>query len=173
MCCIFPVLKSLAWGRQSRCPSWTYKLRGGRKFSIKLSPLSVDLPQRRPLNLIRWPQFMNSQKNPRTHMNKIGTPTPPKTQNTPPPKMRHFMGMGFSCRKNAFFQAPIKNWRSHFRPQTCGQKSIRTRGFFWSSPGCNLWTTLRAAYKQPPFLLFTSSFCTVNLRVLEDRNLLK
>ena len=39
---------------------------------------------------------------------KSALPPPPKTQN-PPPKTRSFMEkMGFSCRKSAFFQAPIK-----------------------------------------------------------------
>ena len=49
----FPVLKPLACGRQSRCLSWTYKLPGGQKFSIKRSPLSVGFPQRRNLNWIK------------------------------------------------------------------------------------------------------------------------
>ena len=56
----FPVLKPLACGRQSRCLGWTYKLPGGQKFSIKLSALSVGFPQRRPLNLIERPQFIDS-----------------------------------------------------------------------------------------------------------------
>ena len=38
-----------------------------------------------------------SQKNPRAHKNKIGTPPPPN---------RNFMDMGFSCRKNAFSRSP-------------------------------------------------------------------
>ena len=42
MYCIFPVLKPLAYGRQSRRQGWTYKLPGGQKFSIKLSPLSLQ-----------------------------------------------------------------------------------------------------------------------------------
>ena len=46
----FPVLKPFARGRQSRCRDWTYKLPRGQKFSIKLSPLSIGFPQRRPLN---------------------------------------------------------------------------------------------------------------------------
>ena len=49
----FPVLKPLACGIQSRCLGWTYKLPGGQKFSIKLSPLSVRFPQTRPLNVIK------------------------------------------------------------------------------------------------------------------------
>ena len=56
----FPVLKPLACGRQSRCLDWTYKLPGGQKFSIKISALSVGFPHRRPLNLIKRPQFINS-----------------------------------------------------------------------------------------------------------------
>ena len=50
-------------------------------------------------------QMCLDQKNPRAHKNKIGTspPPPPKNPNTPPPpKARNFMGMGLSCRKNAF-----------------------------------------------------------------------
>ena len=42
---------------------------------------------------------------------KIKSALPPpkkKKQNTPPPKTRNLMDMAFSCRKNAFFQAPIK-----------------------------------------------------------------
>ena len=49
----FPVLKPLACGRQSRCLGWTYKLPRGQKFSIKLSPLSIGFPKRKPLNLIK------------------------------------------------------------------------------------------------------------------------
>ena len=52
-----------------------------------------------------------NQKNPRAHKNKIGTPPPPKKKkpNTPPPQTEEFYGHGFFfCRKNAFFQAPIK-----------------------------------------------------------------
>ena len=51
-----------------------------------------------------------SQKNPRNHKNKIGTPSPPKPKlpPPPPPKSRNFMIMGFPCRENALFQAPIK-----------------------------------------------------------------
>ena len=56
----FPVLKPLAFGRQSQCLGWIYKLPGGQKFSIKLSPLSVGFPQRRPLNLITRPRIINS-----------------------------------------------------------------------------------------------------------------
>ena len=51
----FPVLKPLTCCRQSRCLGWTYKVPGGQKFSIKLSPLSVGFPQRRPLNLVKDP----------------------------------------------------------------------------------------------------------------------
>ena len=60
MYCIFPVLKPLAYSRQSRCRGWTYKLPGCQKFSIELSALSVGFPQRRPSNLIKRPQFINS-----------------------------------------------------------------------------------------------------------------
>ena len=56
----FPVLKPLACGRQSRCLGGTYKLPRGQKFRIKLSPLSIGFPQRRPLNLIKRPEFINS-----------------------------------------------------------------------------------------------------------------
>ena len=58
----FPVLKPLACSRQSWCLGWTYKTPGGQKFSIKLSPFSVGFPQRRPLNSIKRPQFMNSPR---------------------------------------------------------------------------------------------------------------
>ena len=57
MCCIFSVLKPLAGSRQSRCRGWTYKLPGGQKFNIKLSALCVGFSHRRPLNLIKRPQF--------------------------------------------------------------------------------------------------------------------
>ena len=138
------------WGRQSRRPSWTYKLRGGRKFSIKLSPLSVGFPQRRPLNLIKWPQFINSQQEPRAHKNKIGAPPPPqkkKPKYPPPPKTRHFMGMGFSCRKNAFFQAPIK-LAQPFGP-------LRTlKGFFWSFPRGAIYEPPCVQLINNPFLLY-------------------
>ena len=47
----FPVLKPLISGRQSRLLGWFYKLPGGQNFIFKLSPLSVGIPQRMPLNL--------------------------------------------------------------------------------------------------------------------------
>ena len=56
----FPLLMPLACGRQSRCLGWTYKLPRGQKFSIKLSALSVGFPLRRPLKLIKRPEFTNS-----------------------------------------------------------------------------------------------------------------
>ena len=55
--------------------------------------------------------FCNSQKNPRAHKNKIGSPPPPKKKtpkHPPPPKRGILWAWVFSCRKNAFFQAPIK-----------------------------------------------------------------
>ena len=62
MCCIFPVLKPLTCGRQSRCPGWIYKLPGGQKLSFKLAPLSVGFSQRRPLKLIKRPPFIFSPR---------------------------------------------------------------------------------------------------------------
>ena len=61
------------------------------------------------------------QKNPRAHKNKIGTPPPP--QNPPPPLKEEFYGHGFSCRKNAFFQAPIKLAQPFPAPE------LRTKNF--------------------------------------------
>ena len=40
-----------------------------------------------------------TQKNPRAHKNKIGTPSPKKTQIPPPPKTRNFVDMGFLLQK--------------------------------------------------------------------------
>ena len=73
-----------------------------------------------------------SQKNPRAHKNKIGTHPPPKPQIPPPPKRRNFMDLGFSCRKNAFLQAPIKSAQPFPAPEL-RTKILRTRGFFWLS----------------------------------------
>ena len=56
-------------------------------------------------------------------------PPPPKTQNTPPPKTWNFMDRGFSCRKNAFFQVPIKLAQPFPAPEL-RTKVLRTRGFF-------------------------------------------
>ena len=61
---------------------------------------------------------------------KSALPPPPKTQNTPPSKTRNFMDMGFSCRKNAFFQASIKLTHPFPAPEL-RTKILRTRGFFW------------------------------------------
>ena len=59
MYCIFPVLKPLACGRQSRCLDWTYRQPGGQKFSFKLSALSLcRISQRTTLDLIKRPQFI-------------------------------------------------------------------------------------------------------------------
>ena len=78
---------------------------------------------------------VTDQNDPRAHKNKIGTPPPPKTQNTPPPKTRNFMDMGLSCRKNAFFQASIKLTHPFPAPEL-RTKILRTRGFFWTEPVC-------------------------------------
>ena len=72
----FSVLKPLACGRQSQCLGWTYKLPGRQKFSIKLSPLSVRFPQRRPLNLIKRPQIIRSRRS------TVGKCTGPKWSKT-------------------------------------------------------------------------------------------
>ena len=75
------------------------------------------------------------QKNPRAHKNKIGTPPPPKDPKYPPPKTRNFMEkMGFSCRKNAFFQASIKLTHPFPAPEL-RTRILRTRGFFWNLKG--------------------------------------
>ena len=73
-----------------------------------------------------------SFRNPRAHKNKIGTAPPPphKKPKIPPPKKRNFMDMGFSCRKNAFFQAPIKLAQPFPAPEL-RTNILRTRGFFW------------------------------------------
>ena len=61
MYCIFscPELPSLG-GDKPRCLGWIYKLPGRQKFCIKLSPLFVGFPQRKPLDLIKRRQFINS-----------------------------------------------------------------------------------------------------------------
>ena len=56
-------------------------------------------------------------------------PPPPKTQNTPPPKNEEFYGHGFSCRKNAFFQASIKLTHPFPAPEL-QTEILRPRGFF-------------------------------------------
>ena len=62
------------------------------------------------------------QKNPRAHKNKIGTsPPPPKTQSTHPPLKRGILWTWLFPQNGRIFQAS-KKWRSHFRPQNCGQK---------------------------------------------------
>ena len=54
---------------------------------------------------------------------------PPPKPKIPPPKTRNFMDMGFSCRKNAFFQASIKLTHPFPAPEL-RTKILRTRGFF-------------------------------------------
>ena len=73
-----------------------------------------------------------TQKNPRAHKNKIGH-SPPQTQNTPPPKTRNLWTWLFPAERTHFSRRPY-NCRSHFWPQNCGQKLLRTRGFFWKAP---------------------------------------
>ena len=69
--------------RQSRCLGWTYKLPGGQKFSIKLSPLCVRFPQRRPLNLIERPRrFLKEPPEPKTGTAR--TVPPPNRNRTEP-----------------------------------------------------------------------------------------
>ena len=83
-----------------------------------------------------WPQEMEfcrlsiGQKNPRAHKNKIGTSPPPQKT----PKNAEFYGHGFSCRKNAFFQASIKLAQPFPAPEL-RTRILRTRGFFWIGPG--------------------------------------
>ena len=76
--------------------------------------------------------------------------SPTKTQNTPPPpKTRNFMDMGFSCRKNAFFQASIKLTPPFPAPEL-RTKILRTRGFFWLIP-----------WIENPVLLFLGVFVSL------------
>ena len=75
------------------------------------------------------------QKNPRAHKNKIGTRPPPQTQNTPPPKTRNFMDMGFSCRKNALFPGVHKIGAAISGPRTADTNFMDTRIFL-------IWRTL-------------------------------
>ena len=60
---------------------------------------------------------------------KSALPPPFQTQNTPPPKTRNFMDMGFSCRKNAFFQASIKLTHPFLAPEL-RTRILWTRGCF-------------------------------------------
>ena len=66
------------------------------------------------------------QKNPRAHKNKIGTPHPPKPKI--PPLKRGILWTQVSCRKNAFFQAPIKLAQAFPAPEL-RTRILRTRGF--------------------------------------------
>ena len=69
----------------------------------------------------------NTQKNPRALKNKIGTPPPPTK--TPPLKEEFYGHAFFPCRKNAFFQAPIKLAQPFPAPEL-QTKILRARGFF-------------------------------------------
>ena len=64
---------------------------------------------------------------------KVKSALPPPPQKNPkyppPPQTRNFMDM-VSPAERAHFSRRPQNWRSHFRPQNCGQKILRTRGFF-------------------------------------------
>ena len=90
------------------------------------------------------------QKNPCAHKNKIGTSHPPKPQ-IPPPKTRNFMDIVFSCRKNAFFQAPIKLAQPFPAPEL-RTRIFRTRGFFWVWAPKEKSTIITTCWR--PFYLF-------------------
>ena len=77
------------------------------------------------------------KKKPRAHKNKIGTPQKKPNTLPPPPKRSNFMDMAFSCRKNAFFQAPIKLAQPFLAPGL-RTRILRTRGFFWVLGGHRL-----------------------------------
>ena len=74
----------------------------------------------------------NAQTNPRAHKNKIGTPPPKKTQNSPPPKTRNFMDMALPAERTHFLQASIKLAQPSPAPEL-QTKILRTRGFFWNA----------------------------------------
>ena len=92
----------IAWFSRivSGFPNWTsfsrIALRGAKSANRRLEAIRANR------------SYVMNQKNPRAYKNKIGTPPPPQTPKYPPPKTRNFMDMGFSCRKNAFFQPSIK-----------------------------------------------------------------
>ena len=53
------------------------------------------------------------------------------SRGTPPPlKTRNFMDMGFLLQKERIFSGAHKIGAASSGPQNCGQKCLRTRGFF-------------------------------------------
>ena len=72
-----------------------------------------------------------NQKNPRAHKNKIGTSPPPPNpkRKIPPPKMRNFMDIVFSCRKNAIFPGAHKIGAAISGPELRIQNFTDTRIF--------------------------------------------
>ena len=79
---------------------------------------------RRSLNLLPLGDCFLCRKIPAPIKIKSALPPPPKTQNPPPPpqKMRNFMDMEVFQQKEGIFSRCPSNWRSHFRPQNCGQE---------------------------------------------------
>ena len=70
------------------------------------------------------------QKNPRAHKNKIGTPPPLQTQNTPPPLKRGILWTWrFSCRKNAEIRGAHKIGTAISGPRIADKTFTDTRIF--------------------------------------------
>ena len=84
--------------------------------------------------LFKERKYYMYQKNPRAHKNKIGTPPPKKTQNTPP-KTRNFMDTGFPAERTHLFQVSIK-FAQPFPAPELRTRILRTRGFFWMQRNC-------------------------------------
>ena len=90
------------------------------RLEVLINLYSSELCGQRCKLIDQTTHFCNLSENPRAHKNKNRHSPPQKTQNTPP-KTRNFMDMVFLAERTHFSRRP-KNWRSHFRPQNCGQK---------------------------------------------------
>ena len=95
-------------------------------------------------------------------------PKNPKNPKYPPPLKRGILWTWrFSSRTDAFFQAPIKNRRSHFRPQNCGQKVYGHEDFSENGGGRSGGQTAKGDSKTFPRLK-QPLFAVQALRELES-----
>ena len=155
---------------------WTYQLPGSPKFSFKLSPLSVGFAQRGPFNLMKRPLFLKLprglgscgpgkltekgkfpkilREGAKGILDQLGAQSSPKSLLHHPRLLLH------RCKKMGLHRCKrlcAPRWSK--RPLAPSPKHFWEFSLFGQfprpaasqTPGCDLQTTPRATYKQPPF----------------------
>ena len=121
------------WGKS--CQEWSFFAYSRKLLAYSWVSLLTVVPRSflptLGVFLVTVGVFFNlqfNQKNPRAHKIKSALPPPPRKPKSPPPS-EEFYGHCFSCRKNAFFQVPIKLAHPFPAPESRAKHFTDTRIF--------------------------------------------